>query len=237
MERAPGRDPRGGDDGKMEGAFTIFGDGAEYGSEEVLGAGDVDLDGVLDVAVWQHPGSLDPVVSLVSSATLMSGAHVSVLTDALRRIEGLGTLEQPDDLAPVGDLNADGETDLATVIVDSQSRYDSERQIAVTVFTGSSLVEPSTTMNIEMAEPGRIRPRRSGRGVGRSRRRWSRRARGPAVDVLVERRTTPRDGGNPRGRAGGGRHRFVVRLCARRRDGLAPVAGCVISTATAFPRL
>jgi hypothetical protein len=137
--------------------LALLGAGGEYGSGPPIPAGDLDLDGVTDLAVWQQPGTLDPVVSLVSGQALVDAGTLSVLTNALRRIDGFGRDEVPADLAAVGDLDGDGQVDLATVVVDSVGQYDDDNAVAVTVLRGTSVADPETTFRIDGSDPGRER--------------------------------------------------------------------------------
>ncbi len=148
-----------GDSSGTQGAFDLTGDGDEYGSGAPVPAGDADQDGVPDLAVWQEPGSLDPVLSIVSGAELLASGTLSVLTDSFRRIDGFGYEEQPLDLAHAGDVDGDGQPDFATIIDDATSNCcgPSDIEVAATVFTGGSVDDPATTFEIAGDVPGRDR--------------------------------------------------------------------------------
>lgn len=129
---------------------AIWGDGQSYGSGAPRPLDDIDGDDVPDLAVWQTPGSADPVISIVSGAAAMAG-DVSVLTGAWRRIEGLGRAETIDDIATLGP----GE--VVVVIGDQSGQYDYDQISVAVVVRGDDLTDPATTTRISGTSSGRDR--------------------------------------------------------------------------------
>jgi hypothetical protein len=140
-----------------DGSYVVSGDGDLYGNGAPVGAGDVDLDGVPDLAGWQHPGSGASVLHLVSGADLLADGTLSVVTDALRTIDGLEDDEGIDDLTTIGDVDADGQVDLAAVVTDTSGQYGRDNHVAVTVIRGNSVTDPATTMRVHGSLDGRDR--------------------------------------------------------------------------------
>jgi hypothetical protein len=140
-----------------DGALVVTGDGEQYGNGAPVGVGDVDLDGVPDLASWQRPGVGSSVLHLLSGADLLAFGTVSAITGALRTIDGLETDEGIEDITAIGDLDGDGHVDLAAVVGDTSGPYGQDNHVAVTLVRGLSVTDPGTTMRIHGSAPGRDR--------------------------------------------------------------------------------
>jgi hypothetical protein len=121
-----------------------------------MAAGDLDGDGAPDVVVGIEVDGVRSVAFL-SGAALVANLTMSALTDAFRVVDGLTQDEAVRDVAWLGDVDEDGQADLATVVVDDVGQYGDGNHVAATVVRGTSVIDPATAMRIDGSVDGRDR--------------------------------------------------------------------------------